>query len=336
MLRKIILYATIVVLICGCGSKKSDNSGTKPSSGGKTLEVLLIVPDEVYAGELKDTVNYYFEKPCEGLNQAEPLFDVVKLNPAGFYQSDMFQKHRNVIIISLNDTNKNKLYQYNDYKSSPQTYFEFSANSRDSLYSMIRRSANMITKQFYENEYKRIGKAFKKLENIEATKAIKERFGFDLVVSEDFYIAVKKPNFIWIRKETQDVSLGLMIYKTQWTGEMPDEQQIIAIRDKITKENIPGPSSGSYMGVEQRFELTHHNVVLSNTDAIETRGLWRLLYEPDAKITAFMGGAFVNYCFKTKDGKNLIMIDGFVYSPSKSKRDQLIQLESVVRNIGLK
>jgi hypothetical protein len=338
--RKMALMAAIVALIAGCKGKNDDNVGGKPSSGGKTLEVLLIVPDEVYKGELKDTINYYFAKECEGLNQPEPLFDVVQLNPAGFYKSEMFQKHRNIIIINLKDTNQNKLYQYTDYKAAPQNYFEFCVNNKDSLYSFIRKSSEMIINKFYDNEYKRIGTAFKKLENIKATELIKKHFGFTLVVSNDFYVATETDNFMWIRKEIAnsvqgDVSLGLMIYKTPFDESLLEPNKIVALRDKITKENIPGPSRGNFMGVEKRVELSYKNVMLDNnkTEAVETRGLWRMLYEPDAKITAFLGGAFVNYCFADKDKQNLIMIDGFIYAPKISKRDQLIQLEAIVRNI---
>ncbi|MDR0789517.1 MAG: DUF4837 family protein [Bacteroidales bacterium] len=334
MFGKIVVAVTTVALMAGCTGKKDDTVGGKPSSGGKTLEVMLVVPDDVYRGELRDTINYYFGKECEGLNQPEPIFDVVQLNPAGFYKSEMFQKHRNIIIINLKDTNQNKLYQYTDYKASPQNYFEFSVNNRDSLYSFIRRSADMIIKKFYDNEFKRIGNAFKKLENIKATEAIKKHFGFTLVVSEDFYVATQTDNFMWIRKETSDVSWGLMIYKTAFNESLLAEDKIVAIRNKITKEHIPGPSRGNFMGIESRVPLIRKNVTLdNNVAAIETRGLWRMLYEPNVKITAFMGGAFVNYCFADKDQQNLIMIDGFVQSPKLSKRDQLIQLEAIVRNI---
>ena len=60
--------------------------------------------------------------------------------------------------------------------------------------------------------------------------------------------------------------------------------------------------------------------------AIETRGLWRLFND-------YMGGPFVNYCFRDSQGQRLVMIDCFVYSPKQSKRDQLMQLESVAYGI---
>ena len=74
----------------------SENPKNLPSSGGKTLEMILVIPDEIYKGELKDSIGGYFMKACEGLSQPEPLFDVVQMNPNAFFKSEMFQKHRNV------------------------------------------------------------------------------------------------------------------------------------------------------------------------------------------------------------------------------------------------
>lgn len=322
-----------MVMAEGCSQK--ENSG-KPSSCGKTLEVLVIVPDNVYKGELQDSINAYFAKQCQGLNQSEPMFDIVQLNPAVFYKSDMFQKHRNIIIISLNDTNKNKLYQYTDYKATPQNYFEFSMNDKDSLYSFIRRSSQMIIEKFLNNEYKRIGKAFEKMKNVKVLNAVKKQFRFELTVSEDFYLATSKPDLIWIRKEPKDASLGIIIYKQPCnSNDTITKEKVIALRDKVTQENIPGTNRGNFMGVEKRFEISDKNIMLNKgVQVLETRGLWKMMQNSEAHFKDFMGGAFVNYCFFDEKKENIIMIDCFIFSPKDSKRDQLIQLESVVRNIN--
>jgi hypothetical protein len=335
-MKKIVLAMTAIMIVAGCTKNTNDGQSSKSSSGGKTLEVLVIVPDNVYKGELADTLRAYFAKPCEGLNQIEPTFDLVQLNPAGFYKSDMFQRHRNIIIINLNDTNKNNLYQYTDYKAAPQNYFEFSMNNRDSLYAFIRKSSAMIMNKFYANEYKRIHNAFYKLRNVKVSEVVSKRFGFNLTVSEDFYVATDKSDFVWIRKEPKDASLGIFIYKEKIKNAdfKPD---IVAIRDRVTKENIPIGNTGNYMGVEQRADLVSSNVTLNDgVQALETRGLWRTLQTPQTQIRNFMGGAFVNYCFLDSDKEHLVMIDCYIYSPKDSKRDKLIQLESVVRNIKFK
>ena len=149
----------------GCSKKnevKNDNPKGLPSSGGKTLEVLVIVPEQLYKGELKDSIGHCFMKACEGLPQAEPLFDVVQMNPEGFFNSEMLQKHRNIIVIDMKAGNANKLKATVDFKSTPQAYFLFETDNRDSLFALLSRNADKIRNQFYENERKRVYSAFKR------------------------------------------------------------------------------------------------------------------------------------------------------------------------------
>lgn len=322
--------ASAVLLFTACSkkdTKQDTDSKGLPASGGKTLEVVLVVPEELYNGEVKDSVGTYFMKACKGLSQPEPLFDVVQMNPKGFFNSDMLQKHRNVIIIDLKPGNPNKLKQAIDYKSYPQAYFEFSVDNRDSLFALIARYEGFIRNKFYENEHKRVYAAFRKLENTEVTRKLKKKFGFWLTVSDEFYMATEEDNFVWLRKEPKDGSLDIMIYTMPYTGEgLFKEEKILELRDKIAKQYIPGPAKGSYMGTETRFLCERQQVKIGNLEAVETRGLWRLFND-------WMGGPFVNYCFEDKANNRFVMIDCFLYSPRHPKRDQLMQLESIVYGI---
>jgi len=326
----VLFVASTALLFTACSKKDTkhdtDSKGL-PASGGKTLEVVLVVPDEVYKGEVKDSVGTYFMKACKGLSQPEPLFDVVQMNPKGFFNSDMLQKHRNVMIIDLKPGNPNKLKQAVDYRSYPQAWFEFSVDNRDSLFALIARYQDLIKNTFYENEHKRVYAAFRKLENTEVTRRLKKKFGFWLMVSDEFYMATDDDNFVWLRKEPKDCSLDIMICTMPYTGEgLFKEEKILELRDKIAKQYIPGPTKGSYMGTETRFPRERAWVKIGNAEAVETRGLWRLFND-------WMGGPFVNYCFEDKANNRFVMIDCFLYSPRHPKRDQLMQLESIVYGI---
>mgnify|MGYP003524905603 CR=1 FL=1 len=97
-------FLAFSLLLTSCSKGKSEQdieSKGLPSSGGKTLEAILVIPDEVYKGEIKDSIGEYFMKACPWLPQPEPLFDVVQMNPVGFYNSEMFTKHRNIIIVDI-------------------------------------------------------------------------------------------------------------------------------------------------------------------------------------------------------------------------------------------
>jgi len=343
----IVLFLIILPLICffSCSrkdgltlndkSKKEENPKNLPSSGGKTLEMILVIPNKVYKGELKDSIGDYFLKACPGLAQREPLFDIVQMESKQFFSSEMFQKHRNVLIIDYSEKNKeNSISQNIDYKSFPQAYFQIIANNKDSLYYMIRHYQTTIISKYYENEHRRVFSAFKKLENIEASKKLETTFKFSMVFSNEYSIAIFNDEFAWFKKDyiskTKQRTLNIMVYKTPYLDEkMFKEENIIDLRNKIAKKYIKGPSPGSYMGTETSFPYTRKLVNINGQILIETRGLWRLFND-------FMGGSFVNYCFLDKTNNQFVMIDCFLYAPNQNKRDELMQLESIVYSLKLK
>lgn len=343
----ILVPSLIILLICfySCSKKegsilndklaKEENPKNLPSSGGKTLEMILVIPNKIYKGELKDSIGDYFLKACPGIVQREPLFDIVQMDKKQFSNSEMFQKHRNVLIIDYSEKNKeNAIFQNLDYKSFPQAYFQIISNNKDSLYYMIRRYASTIIFKYYENEHRRFSYAFKRLENTEASKKLKTTFKFSMVFSSEYSIAIFNDEFAWLKKDyisnTKQKTLNIMVYKTPYLGEsMFKEENIIDLRNKVAKKYIKGPTPDSYMGTENRFPYSRKIVNINGLILIETRGLWRLFND-------FMGGSFINYCFLDKKNNQFIMIDCFLYSPNQNKRDELMQLESIVYSLKIK
>ncbi|MDY6381546.1 MAG: DUF4837 family protein, partial [Bacteroidales bacterium] len=327
------LLLIVLVLFSSCKHKLTkEDALTKgmPSSGGKTLEMLLIIPDSLYNKTMRDFVGNIFEKAQEGLPQKEPYFDLVQLTPAQYYNSEMFKKHRNVLIIEKKAGNNNTIKQAINKGVYPQAIFEIKVDNIDSIYSILNSYAETIKYQYRKNEHIRIYNAFKRDENIKLTEVISNKFNFSLTFSSDYYLAKQTDNFLWIRKETQKESFNIMMYKKKYTSDdLLLEKKVIELRDSLGKAFIPASMPNSYMGTEIReniSKLYRDTVKVGDYAMIETRGLWRSFGD-------FMGGAFVNYCFKNPATNELVMIDCFLYNPNKNKRDYLMQLESIVYSI---
>ena len=58
-------------------------------------------------------------------------------------------------------------------------------------------------------------------------------------------------------------------------------------------------------------------------DFAEIRGFWEVQND-------FMGGPFVAHIFYDKKTNNLLVLEGFVYSPRYDKRNYLRQVESII------
>ena len=80
------------------------------------------------------------------------------------------------------------------------------------------------------------------------------------------------------------------------------------------------------MQIEPSVPLLFNTFQKDGNYAAELRGLWKI--END-----FMGGPFVNLSIIDLLKKRVICLDGFVYAPSKNKRNLLRQMEAMIYSV---
>ncbi len=329
-MKKFIIIIAAAVLFVACGGRQNE-ALKKKSSSGKTLEVLLVANKGQYYGMTRDLIDSIFRQPQDCLPQPEPRFDVVNIPVSSLHNAQMFRMHRNIILCELKADNPDKVYIERDKWASPQVVVGIEAKSEASLRDLLRKYEHRIVEAIYEAEHQRIINAFYNIRNVELMKRIKEKFGFELTVSEDFMWASEDDGFAWIRKETKDFSLGVLVNVTPYRNEDQFTLEKIYNRlDTIMRRHVPGPAEGSYMCTERRVEPVTRKVDYEGSDyCIETHGLWRLQGD-------FMGGPYVNYSMLSPDGKNIIDLVGFVYCPRFNKRDYLMQVEGICNSLNWK
>lgn len=334
-MKKIVNIAIAVfitaLMLTSCGGKVMTG---KPGSSGKTLELLLVTKNSIYSGSTEQIIDSLFKSPQVGLNQPESRFDVVKISPNDFDGNSMFQAHRNILILETDPLGINKVYLENDKWSTPQVVIRINANSRESLDSILMSQGDRLLKEYYKQEYRRMDKIFSATPGIKIINKIKEKYGFTLSIPEEFALAKmkKETDFTWILKQTKDFDLHLYLYKRPAKDANDFEEAIILDQlDTILKRYVPGPSEGSYPGVERRDFFYTKEVMLGDVKAVETRGLWRTYND-------FMGGPFICFTFLSPDKSQLYTMVGCVYSPSQRnklsmKRDLLMQLDGICHSL---
>ena len=114
------------------------------------------------------------------------------------------------------------------------------------------------------------------------------------------------------------------MYKYPVTGpDVFELDNIIQARNEVMQANVPGMFDGSYMTTSAAMEPTSRSLRYHGRDFMETRGFWEV--EGD-----FMGGPFVSHSFYSPDGKDIIVLEAFVYAPRYDKRSYLRQVESIL------
>ena len=326
-MKHFVMLTVAALLFVGCHNRQNE-AIMKRSSSGKTCEVLLAADRALYTGETARVIDSIFRSPQAGLPQDEPCFNLVNIPVSSLHNTQMFQMHRNIVLCDVNSENPDKVYIGRDKWATPQVMVDIAARSEASLQELLRHHAPAIKAAIYKAEHQRIINAFYNVRNVELMQRVKEKFGFEMTFSDEFRWASDDDGFAWIRKETKDFSLGVLIHTMPYRSEEQFLPEKIDNRlDTLMRRRVPGPAEGSYMGTERRMEIVHNKVDYEGSSyCIETRGLWRLFGD-------FMGGPFVTYTILSPDKREVVEVTGFVYCPRFDKRDYLMQVEGICNSV---
>ncbi len=187
---------------------------------------------------------------------------------------------------------------------------------------LFQENATLLRQTFAENERKEKMRRIRKSLTTEET--LPNRFGFTLEYPSAYETVKDTANFVWIQKPMRKGHLNLIAYTLE--PEALSEQfngQILDLRDSIGKRYIPGRLKGSYFITERAFRPYYYKTKLEGSTTFLTKGTWEVAND-------FMAGPFVNYAIKDSLSKKWIVIEGFAFAPSASKRDYMFELNSIL------
>lgn len=254
-MKRIALFFAAALLMVACNNRQND-AILKKSSSGKTLEVLVAADKGRLSKTTRDVIDSVLRQPQGCLPQPEARFDVVSVPVSSLRNTHMFQMHRNIIILEVKDGNPDKVYIDRDKWAEPQVVVDIAASSEESLRDLLCKYEPNIVQAIYDAEHKRMQKAFYNVRNVDLMNRVKEKFGFELTFSEDFMWASEDDGFAWIRKETKDISLGVLINTSPYRSQdqfLPEK--IYNRLDTIMRRHVPSPGEDGYMGTERRVEM---------------------------------------------------------------------------------
>ena len=323
----LVVVIALAVLVAACGN----NPGTakKDRSVGGTSEIIIVTQnDEQWNGSIGDSLRHFFLDYQYGLPQPEARNELAHINLAGF--SDMFKKHKNIIEVEINPSLEKAVAETAvDLWAAPQRYIKISAPNITAWVELFDKQKEVYQQWFDQVERERIMNVFRPTKDEAIANAIAKKFGFTLTVPQGFYIAKDEPDFMWIRKEQERSSACLVIYQTPYKDTVQfSTPSLVAMRDMMMQQYIPGPLEGSYMATETEFVPPMVTTVRDFPAGytVEMRGMWRV-------VNDFMGGPFVSYTFADSRTGNLVTVEGYYYEPNQKKRNQLLQLQSILYSL---
>jgi hypothetical protein len=102
---------------------------------------------------------------------------------------------------------------------------------------------------------------------------------------------------------------------------------IIRMRDSIGGKHLPIEDEGRFI-TEAAYAPYLFTTEINGKPAYETKGTWEVKDE-------YQAGPFVNYAVRDEANNRYLILEGFTYAPSVSKRDLQFELESILKSAVL-
>ncbi len=325
-LRKFPLLALLAIIIFFGSCENSKTRSKLPRSIGNTSEVLVVLQDKgQWDGVVGKTIKKYLQADQYGLPQQESLFKLAHISTHDL--SDLLRKHHSLIFIDINKKySKTKITKVNDKWAKPQVIYTISAPSSKAFDTTFASYSDQIIKGLGAVERARIMNIFNAAADIKVMQKFADKFKLKTVFPDGFYVASSKPGFMWLKRDANKYNLGFIAISVPYENKVQFETPSINARIMMfMKSYIPGPTEGSYMTLDTTYVPPVSKVVDDYfvPYTIETRGMWRVEHD-------FMAGPFVAYTFINPVTGELTTLLGYVYKPSKEKRNLLRQMEAIL------
>ncbi|GAA4234009.1 hypothetical protein GCM10022291_12460 [Postechiella marina] len=328
-MKKILLVSVLALFAMSCKDGKSSNEKILLDSNGTINTISVVVDNEIWKGSVGEAVRDVLAAPIYGLPQEEPIFNINQIPPHVF--TDFITKNRTVLKVELNK--ETGITFNNNVYAKPQKVIVVSGQTKTDLIKVLSDNATKIIETFKGIELKEKQRLIKK--SLYNTRVIQKNLGLDINFPTAYRIgktiAKDEDKFYWIKRDIPTGYVNLLLYELPLGAIKKDTNmiaQIVKIRDSIGKKYIEGPVEGSYMITENAYTPFHTQTIVDNKPTLETKGLWEVK-------NAFMAGPYVNYAIEDKINKRWVVVEGFTYAPSVSKRNYMFELEAIIKSIKI-
>ncbi|MGM9747328.1 MAG: DUF4837 family protein [Candidatus Cryptobacteroides sp.] len=316
------LMAAILLSFTSC----KDGSAKKallPNISGKAGEVIVVINKGDWEGATGNTVRDILAADCPFLPQREPLYTLVNVAPTAF--TNIFQIHRNILIFNIdpNVSNPGTVIK-SDVWAAPQCVISVNAPDSEIAAKVFEENADRIKNTIEQAERDRVIQNAKKYEERSLAPVVAEMVGGSPHFPSGYQLKKKTSDFIWIAYVTTYTNQGIFVYKYPASGN--DDftvEKLIEKRNEFLKNNVPGMFENTYMTTSPVATPSLEYIKYKGRDFAEIRGYWEVYND-------YMGGPFVSHAFYSKDGKDIIVTEAFVYAPKYDKRHYLRQVESLL------
>ncbi|MCB0479798.1 MAG: DUF4837 family protein [Flavobacteriales bacterium] len=333
-LTNVVGIVGIFTLLLSCST---EDSGFIPGYSGSFGEVVIVIENNTWKGDVGDSVMSKLNPELYGFPQEEHAFTMIQIPPDRF--QSVLKTHRSIIVIETNSTKNTDGHGFNVLKNKwakGQVLLQFNAENREDLFDLLNKNGADAVRILQSAETNRLVLKNKKFGDDQLNKSIESIAGFGITCQKDWEIQNTDSNSIWLRLERErpkggyqhQISQGILISWTAYTDKLQflDTNLFMSINREL-KKTIPGPGLEQFMQMASDYMPPQSREInFKNSFGKEIRGLWRMEGN-------FMGGPFICYSFLDEEKQRIVQVYGYVYSPQFSKREYLREVEAIILSI---
>jgi Domain of unknown function (DUF4837) len=346
---RIAVFLLLFVVLLGCSSR--GNPEYLPQATGRPGDMIIVIDSTQWKGPLGTALKKVFNAEVQGLPREETLFDVIHVHPS--QKIELLAQVRNLIYVFTLDEQKpgsitimrgltpesidrirsDTSYYVStaeDLNAKGQKVMYLFGQNEKALIHHIREHARDMVEFFNKAERERLGKSlFKTNATKNITEFLKKEHQFSMRLPYGYKLADQQKDFIWFRQIEMEVDKDIFVtwkpYESQYQM-LPDS--LIEWRDETARKYLFGDPENpiSYLMTETEVPFNPvraKQVEINGHYTMEIKGLWRTNNKS-------MGGPFVGYSLVDEQNGLLYYFEGFTYSPSKSQREIIRELETIL------
>ncbi|MGB7785916.1 MAG: DUF4837 family protein [Salinimicrobium sp.] len=325
-MKKLLAVIIGIVVLTSCENQGGKDTVILPDSSGNINNLSVIIPNDLWNGEIGEEIRRVLAAPVDGLPQEEPLFSISQMPPEAF--SGFVRKNRTFLLVEKGKEAGFKIAD-NPY-AKPQKGIQISGQTNEEIINLIEENSEKIIQEFKKTEIKEKQRRISK--SLKDDAPLEEKMGVSMKFPSAYRYAKQDDDFFWIRKDIKNGSMEILVYDVPMSTITKDTNtigNIIKMRDSIGKARIPGPVDGSYMITEAAYAPYLFHSQIDDKFAYETKGTWEV-------TNAFMAGPFLNYAVVDEENNRIVVLEGFTFAPSARKRDNMLELEAILKSAKIK
>lgn len=306
--------------IFACNDTKT--SVYKAESSGNLNQLNVVIANEDWQDSIGEHIREIFAADVQGLPQQEPKHALNQIPPKAF--NGFARKNRTFLKIENSPQTGHQILI--DSFAKPQTGIAVTGPNASSIISELKDNKAKFLDLLEQTELKEKRRRMKKAPK--DVDVLKTSLGITMLFPSAYRYAKQEDDFFWMRKDIKNGSMELLAYEVPIsTIERGGEiiANVIKMRDSVGKKHIPGPTEDTHMITEEAYAPYLFETEIDGKFAYEIKGTWEVK-------GFFMAGPFVTYAIKDEKNDRYLILEGFVFKPSSSKRLQMFEIEAILKS----